>query len=293
MPLRKAVLSLAVLLFAAAPLVLAQGTCSQIDYPGATSTYALGINAAGDVVGGYYDAIATPHGFLLSGGVYTTIDDPDIAGAFAFGINDVGQIVGNTSYVSGVPTAGYLYDLNTQTFASIAFPKSGALTIPRQINNAGVIVGTVDVPHRTGTDVYGFELNDGRYRLLIYPPGSTDTQLNGINNLGQAVGLQFTGSVSNNFYYIDGRIKPIRVHARDASVASVNDSGVIAGDYYPEGEGVHGFILQNNNFQEISCPEFTDNVASGINESGVVVGWFSSASNHGFTWTPPADAAKK
>jgi uncharacterized membrane protein len=55
------------------------------------STYATGINDAGQIVG-YTDA----HGFLDSGGTYTTLDDPSaaIVGTFATGINASGQIVG-------------------------------------------------------------------------------------------------------------------------------------------------------------------------------------------------------
>ena len=57
---------------------------------------AFGINAAGQIVGYYFDN-SHAHGFLRSGGIYTTLDDPLAANTFAMGINDAGQIVGDGS----------------------------------------------------------------------------------------------------------------------------------------------------------------------------------------------------
>lgn len=73
MTFRKVVLSCAVLLLAIAPLAVAQGTYTQIDYPGAAQTGVNGIDSAGDLVGTYPDASNTFHGLLLSNGTYTTI----------------------------------------------------------------------------------------------------------------------------------------------------------------------------------------------------------------------------
>jgi len=72
---RKAVCILAAFVIAFVPLALGQGTYTQIDVPGATTTVIQGINAAGDVVGSYNDSNGS-HGFLLSSGVFTTIDYP-------------------------------------------------------------------------------------------------------------------------------------------------------------------------------------------------------------------------
>jgi probable HAF family extracellular repeat protein len=293
MPFRKAVLSLAVLLLASASLALAQGTYTQIDYPGAISTQVWGINSAGDIVGGYVDSSGDNHGFLLSGGAYTTIDDPDVPGASVVGINDVGQVVGNNWSVSSY-SGGYLYDLNTQTFTTISFPKTGGFTFPLDINNAGLIVGVVEVPRHTGTDVYGFELNNGSYQLIEHPAGSTDTQLWGINNSGVAIGFQWLGGPNINFLYVNGKYKPIQIHAKDPAVFRINDNGAIVGYDQASNGLVAGFLYQDGSFQEISFPGSIEAFALGINNSGVVVGYFSPGGNwHGFTWTPPADAAKK
>jgi hypothetical protein len=41
-----------------------KGTFTTIDGPGATFTFASGINAAGDIVGFYEDSSGTGHGFV-------------------------------------------------------------------------------------------------------------------------------------------------------------------------------------------------------------------------------------
>src|SRR5258708_27416344 len=61
--------------------VLADGpTYTTIDFPGAATTLAWGINTRGDIVGGYLNADKSDHGFLLNGGQYSTIDFPGATG---------------------------------------------------------------------------------------------------------------------------------------------------------------------------------------------------------------------
>ncbi|MGH9638404.1 MAG: hypothetical protein ACRD72_26510, partial [Candidatus Angelobacter sp.] len=116
---RKVVCFLAVLLLASVPLALAQGTYTQIDYPGANLTYAFGINTAGDIAGVYVDTDGSFHGFLLSGGIYTTIDYPGARDTYVYGLNDLGQVVGQTNIFPGV---GFVYDVSTQAFTQISYP---------------------------------------------------------------------------------------------------------------------------------------------------------------------------
>ena len=78
-----------------------------IDVPGATRTAAAGINAAGDVVGGWSDA-TTSHGFLLQAGVFTPIDFPLAPTTTAFGISDTGEIAGSYDDTAGT-THGFIY----------------------------------------------------------------------------------------------------------------------------------------------------------------------------------------
>lgn len=78
-----------------------------IDVPDSAITNANGINAAGDIVGGFRDTSGELHGFLFSGGSFTSIDVPGSPQTGALGINDRGQIVGY--FVTGVVIHGFLY----------------------------------------------------------------------------------------------------------------------------------------------------------------------------------------
>ena len=70
------------------------GTFSNVDFPGASETQAIGVNDAGQIVGDYFDAASVEHGFVSSGGTFTAIDFPGAIGTSAAGINAAGDIVG-------------------------------------------------------------------------------------------------------------------------------------------------------------------------------------------------------
>src|SRR5215471_15901799 len=130
---------------------------------GGSATSAIGINAAGQIVGYYGDASGT-HGFLLSGGMYTPLDDPSAANqTMASGINNVGQIVGSFQHSSGT-THSFLYNPNGGTYTSVdaVAPDAEALGI----NDAGQIVG--DYRDNTGA-IHGFLLINGLHATIDDP----------------------------------------------------------------------------------------------------------------------------
>ncbi len=288
----KTVLSLAVLLIATAPLALAQGTYTQIDYPGATSTTVSGLDSAGDLVGSYVDAGGTYHGFLLSNDAYATIDYPGARrGTDPSGINDVGQIVG---YAPG-PSSGYLsftYDIQTQTFTRL---KQIDLNDPyaTSINNAGVIVGTDFGASQT----VGFELNGATYSRIL-PPSQAEADVYGISGSGEVVGVAVSyGGTFTNFSYSGGKYKQLTIpNAPGAQVSGINNAGTaVVGYYSPSSCPACSFVYQNQALQLLQFPGSIDTGAVGVNDAGEVVGSFEDASNntHGFTWTPPAAASRK
>ena len=57
-------------------------------------TAANGINARGQIVGGFVDVDGNSHGFLANGSSYTTLDCPGGTGTTAWSINSTGQIAG-------------------------------------------------------------------------------------------------------------------------------------------------------------------------------------------------------
>src|SRR5439155_11732923 len=77
------------------------GSYTTLVVPRSTGTVAPGINAAGQIVGAYRDAVGREHGFLLDNGNYTRLNVPGAVHTNASGINASGQIVGRYGDNSG------------------------------------------------------------------------------------------------------------------------------------------------------------------------------------------------
>ncbi len=69
-------LSLIVLSFVLSATAEPPAPFTTIDFPGALSSRAFGINAPGEIVGLYRDATDKEHGFLLNRGSFSTIEFP-------------------------------------------------------------------------------------------------------------------------------------------------------------------------------------------------------------------------
>src|SRR5947208_2283961 len=153
-----------------------------IDYPGATNTYATGINKGGDIVG-YYGIAGVQHGFLLSAGKLTPIDYPDSKTTVAHGINSQGDIVGTYTDTAG-KTHGFL--LSKAKFTSLDY--EGVAAEAWGINSAGDIVGMLQLP---GKPMQGFLLKNGVWTLndyLLDNPTTTMSCYIGISDTGAMVG---------------------------------------------------------------------------------------------------------
>jgi len=160
-------------------------TFTTLDVPGASFTYAFGINDAGQIVGDYYDG-SRYHGFLLSEGQYTIIKVLSAVGTFAHGINNAGQIVG--SYFDG--SRFYCFLLSDGVFTTLDAPGAASPlgTSAYGINDAGLIVGTYVVKHEDDFRSYGFLFSDGTYTTIDVPGTTMRTEAFGINNDGVLAG---------------------------------------------------------------------------------------------------------
>jgi probable HAF family extracellular repeat protein len=268
----------------------------RIDFPNSTLTFARGINARGDIVGQFQDANGVFHGFLLRKGVFSTIDFPDASRTGARGINARGDIVGGFSDGDGIEH-GYL--LRDGQFTQIDYPGAG-ITTARGINNAGDITGR----HfdEFGGHESGFILKDGKFLDVHIPLGfTTDVWLaedNGRVMVGDAAmrpdfGLH--GYVRNgpgDFQIIDfpGLSVPC------SGVRWINERGDMVGgfayidvidDCYA-GPPTHGFLLRQGEYTAIDFPGSTSTNVFGINDDGVMVGFFSDkkGNTHGFKAVP-------
>lgn len=279
--------ALTLALLASASLAQAQGTYTQIDYPGSIATSTLAINTAGGVVG-YYSLqnSSVTHGFLLSAGTYTTIDYPGASATFLKGLNDVGQIVGYATTPTG--NVGFSYDLQTQTFTLISFPGTNP-TYPNAINNDGTVVGWVDV----STETFGFTLTGSQYRRVPAPIPEHSWAM-GIDSAGEVLGIVDSLSQGQkNFTFYNGAYKRLTIPGLlHGSASSTNPSGTaFVGSYSDAGPG---FVYENNTLTTLRFPGGRQTFGEGVNDAGEAVGWFYdySSFNHGFLWAPPAPAQK-
>jgi probable HAF family extracellular repeat protein len=281
----------ALLLLATAPLALAQGTYTQIDYPGARETYAWGVGSQGDIVGSYVDTQYTVHGFLLSGGTYATIDFPGAALSTVTGVNASGQMVG--FYEPSANSAFIGFFLDNTGFTSVDYPGSSQTEI-LGINDGGVAVGNYG--NANGFSA-GFKWSAGAFSHIRAPRGSTSEGAFGINNLGDIVVSVSRATGGASYLLTKGMFLRITFPgAQNLTAYTVNDSREVVGIYENANFALLGFVVKGRrSATSLSFPNSIYTIATGINNSGEVVGYFrdTSGNYHTFTWTPPADAGKK
>jgi hypothetical protein len=250
---------------------------NSISVPGSLSTWAQGVNNAGDVVGGYVD-VKDPndvfHGFLLdTTGHFQTIDVPGAQiRTSPQAINNSGEIVGSYVDANGV-SHGFL-DKNG-VFKTIDVPGSIS-TAALGINSSGQIVGSFDSPNGQGQDFGGgFVYANGVFTTILVP-GFQFAVGQGINDAGNVVGTVSNNfsrlgflDVNGNFTFIDVGVDVSGNPFTEA--LAINNAGDIVGN-----STSRGFLLDvNGNISTIEFPGAISTGASGINDQGVIVGNYS------------------
>ena len=126
------------------------------------------------------------------------------------------------------------------------------------------------------------------YTVLDLPPlpGGGAAQAQGLNAVGDVVGYSVTDGHADAVIWKGG--VPQDLVTPDSFAMAVNSSDLIAG-YALSGSTPHAFLWQNGAQDLGTLPGFDSSIATGINDSGVVVGIsfsFQNPSNQqGFTWT--------
>jgi hypothetical protein len=153
------------------------------DVPGATSTFALGVNNAGDFCGSDIPASGIQSGFVSIGGVVTEFTVPDATTTIAYQINDGNQAAGY--YLDASSVAHGFYRESDGSIVSPIDPTGSTGTIVFGNNNKSRFVGRYS---DTSGLTHGFVFIPPSTYIIYDYPGSTFTSLNGINNGGSIVG---------------------------------------------------------------------------------------------------------
>jgi probable HAF family extracellular repeat protein len=267
-----------------------------INYPGAQTTVANGINNSNLIVGYYMDSNHHNHGFLYKNATYIRINVPNATDTFALGINDYGDIVGTYGLPGTAtnPSNSHGFLLHNGAFKTIDCPGSlfsGALGI----NKYGTIVGEC----QTSNGDQGFIYTNGTLKIVNAPTvGPNNTQLNGISNLGEIVGQVFSGDNLRGFWMVGSEFDFLKPYlATDNQAKGVNGHGDIVGCY----SGARAFLAYNPESGETegSTEKFpvlhtlspfgsVNSCAMSINYVRAIVGWYYDSSNrqHGFLGVP-------
>lgn len=273
-------------------------------------TVTIGINAAGDVTGIYYDANRAGHGFVrAANGTITDFDAPTAGtsknqGTFPLGINTAGEIAG--MYLDASNVYHGFVRAPGGTLTSIDISGAGKTrhqgTIPFGIDPAGDVTGT----YIDASSVYhGFvRLANGKVTTFNVTGAGTGTDLGtipiGINAAGEITGF-FAGSTGTYQGFVraaNGVVTSFGAPSAGTGFyagtfpLAINAGGEVAGMYLDASSVAHGFARASNGTItqfDISGAGTTGFGLPGtggfsINAAGDVAGSYTDAKSiyHGF-----------
>jgi hypothetical protein len=258
------------------PLNAARGqpsfAISTIDVPGALSTGAQGINAAGVISGTYRDANGV-HGFILRDGAFETVDYPDADNTELRGIGPDGTVVGDYWNNDEEATAAHGFRRTADgQFTTVHFP-GHLYEFPQRILPDGTVLGCRH-DHDLMASMRGIRM--GR-------EGSTEidefaSMNNGATPDGRRIVGLYTNMMANNrteAYIIDnGVFTPFLVPGSNLTTAwDVNPRGDVVG-VYRDASGFHGYVMTTEGIATIDVPGASATRAFGINARGDVIGTY-------------------
>lgn len=264
------------------------GTITTFDPSGSMSTLAMSINDSGAVVGSYKDGAYVQHGFLRTpDGTITTFDAADSGSTDPVSINGEGVIAGD--YIdTNATTHGFVRA--TDGTVTLLDPPYSHGTYVLGINGNGATTGYFYHKKHSSRLVYGFVREAGgstaTFRVQHSPayPAS-------INSNGTAVGTYYplerrwSAFIRN----ADGSSSVFKISTR-TSAASVNDSGMITGQFLDAKAGMYrGYIrAADGTIKRFDPDGSTLTEPASINATGSITGWFIDSKNveHGFVRTP-------
>jgi len=179
-------------------------------------------------------------------------------------------MVGNYGQDTSKDSHGFLY--SNGTFTYFDYPGQ-TVTVPTGINDSGLIVG-----YYGQFSVYGF-LYDGTTFTTLQDGSNTATYTDGINNAGDVVGGAGSIFATKGFELHNGHYRTLNVPGQYVYVygAGINNVGQIVG--WTDNDG---FVCRHGRCQIMNFPGASKTEAEGLNDSGVIVGWYYGACACGF-----------
>ena len=118
-------------------------------------------------------------------------------------------------------------------------------------------------------------------------PGAILTAGRGINNYGEVAGsYRMPGSPRQAMLLKKGQFIPLAPPTPDASFSeatNINDRGDVTGQWADANGFFHGFLLRDGVLTILDVPGATDTFALGVNDSGLVAGYWDLLDPNGNT----------
>jgi probable HAF family extracellular repeat protein len=242
---------------------------------GGTFSKALGINAAGQVVGQAETTGGAAHAFVFSNGTMTDLGTLGGTASEAHGINMAGQVVGRAETTGGAARAfvssnGTMTDLGTL---------GGTASHALGINTAGQVVGRAHIAGDAAA--HAFVSSNGTMTDLG-TLGGTSSQAHSINAAGEVVGqAQTTGGAMHAFVSSNGTMTNLGTLGGTSSYASgINAAGEVVGASKITGDAAlnaflykHGALVNLNSLLNSNASGWTLEEATAINDNRQIVGY--------------------
>jgi probable HAF family extracellular repeat protein len=203
---------------------------------------------------------------------FTTIDVPGAGFTGAEGINTAGDVVGYYGDTNSGPFHSFL--LSGGLFTFIDYPGASS-TVATGINDSGVVIG-----YTGNIRVHGFLYEAGTF-VPIRHGTDTATFTMGINNVREVVGGTGTVNTTKGFELRGHTFRKVAPPGSHVYVyaTGVNNFGDVVG-----WDDSGGFASSHGRFKTIQFPGADLTEALGLNDSGVIVGWyFVGGSAFGFS----------
>ena len=209
---------------------------------------------------------------------YTEVDVPGAFTTVVTAINTGGDMVGYYNTLDAGPLHAFL--LKNGVFTFLDYPGAD-VTVASGINDSDVVVGYAEL----GTSQIPYSYGNGTF-TPIHVSGLKAFSAVGINNGGDIVGCAEDNSGNTKAYFLRGqRYKLLSPPGNFiySCANAINTSGEIVGSRGTGGK-TKGFDFKSGRYSTIAFPQQLETEAWGINDSGVISGWYLvlPASYNGF-----------
>lgn len=251
--------------------LLSKGVLTTLSFPGASNTYAFGINNSGTVVG-YWDLLSSLgnvvayHGFTWKNGSFKQVDFPGSRDSSILGINARGDFVGSWDSGLNHPIAhGFVCSRNK--CSSFDAPVAGAtLTQADDINGKGQIVGAYT---DRGGVMHAFLLAGANFTSFDFP-GATSTLAWGINATGQIVGDYLNADGSTHGFLAQPSVAANAEYAYSANLNQITGfqvdvtSGALSAPTNVPGPNDAGGMVADPSAKFLYVSDFTGAAIDGL-----------------------------